>query len=108
MTDSPIIITANSSRLDVIANHAWLAVGDAAIAFDPLSGQGVYKAIQSAINAATAINKHFAGDSGALPDYATSQEGDFARYLETHRKVYSREKRWANSPFWSRRQSSVK
>src|SRR2546430_17305273 len=39
----PPVVSANSSRLNKVACKNWLAVGDAAMAFDPLSSQGVYK-----------------------------------------------------------------
>ena len=42
-------VAANSSRLDRATNGNWLAVGDASMAFDPLSGHGVYKALQLAL-----------------------------------------------------------
>ncbi len=35
------IVSANSSRLDKTAGKNWLAVGDAAMAFDPLSSQEI-------------------------------------------------------------------
>src|SRR5207245_3342 len=37
----PLIFSANSSRLDLASGRNWLAVGDAAMAFDPLSSQGL-------------------------------------------------------------------
>jgi len=33
----PCVVAANSSRLDSVSGRGWLAVGDAAMAFDPLS-----------------------------------------------------------------------
>ena len=37
----PRVVAANSSRLDCVSGRGWLAVGDAAMAFDPLSSQGL-------------------------------------------------------------------
>ena len=51
----PAIYSASSQRLDVCAGDGWLAVGDAAGTFDPLSSQGVMKALRSGINASRAI-----------------------------------------------------
>ena len=48
-------MTADSSRIDRTAGPNWLAVGDAATAFDPLASQGIYHALFSASNAARAI-----------------------------------------------------
>ena len=105
LTSGPLIVPANSSRLDRSANGNWLAIGDAAMAFDPLSGQGVYKALQSALRAAEAIDQHLAGNTSALPNYSVAVDQDFDRYLSTRRMFYSREQRWPRSTFWKRRAS---
>lgn len=42
---------AESSRLDRAAGEDWLAVGDAASAWDPLSSQGVYRALVTGLEA---------------------------------------------------------
>ena len=97
------IIAANTSRLDRVANGNWLAIGDAAMAFDPLSGQGVSKALQSGLRAAGSIDQYLTGNTSALRDYAMAAEQDFDGYLLTRRIFYSREQRWPQSAFWQRR-----
>lgn len=99
----PRIVAANTSRLDRVENENWLAIGDAAMAFDPLSGQGVYKALQSASRAAESIDQYCTGSTSALRDYAVTVGQDFYRYLLTRRSFYSREQRWPHSTFWQRR-----
>ena len=99
----PHIVPANSSRLDRAANGNWLAIGDAAMAFDPLSGQGMYKALESALRAARSIQEYWTGNSLALRDYALTMERDFERYFRMRRAFYSREQRWPQSVFWRRR-----
>jgi flavin-dependent dehydrogenase len=99
------IVPANSSRLDRVTNGTWLAIGDAAMAFDPLSGQGVFKALQSGLRVADSIGRHWNGDASALTQYAMSVEQDFDRYLITRRAFYSREQRWPHARFWQRRGS---
>ena len=101
----PYIVSANSSRLDRAANGNWLAVGDAAMAFDPLSGQGVYKALDWALRAAQSIQEYSTGNNSALRDYAFDVEKDFDTYLLVRRAFYAREKRWPQSAFWQRRTS---
>ena len=44
-----------SSRIDPVAGHDWLLVGDAAGAVDPISGEGMSLALQGAEIAATSI-----------------------------------------------------
>jgi flavin-dependent dehydrogenase len=103
LADDHFIVPASSSRLDRTATGTWLALGDAAMAFDPLSGQGVCKALDSAFRAADSIDRYWAGNPMALQQYAVTAEGDFDRYLRARRAFYSREQRWPSSPFWRRR-----
>ena len=55
----------------VSARHGlrWLLVGDAAGFLDPFTGEGLHRALASAELATEAIDRHLAGDQGALADY---------------------------------------
>ena len=44
---SPAIFAANSQRLSQMGGLGWVAAGDAAMTFDPLSSQGILKALRS-------------------------------------------------------------
>lgn len=103
LSSGPHTVPANSSRLDRVTNGNWLAIGDAAMAFDPLSGQGVFKALQSALRVAQSMDRHWNGDASALSQYALSVEQDFDRYLLNRSGFYSSEQRWPRAPFWQRR-----
>ena len=104
-TSGPHIFPANSSRLDRVTDGSWLAIGDAAMAFDPLSGQGVYRALQSSVRAAESLQQYWTGKDTALQDYAAALETDFNNYFLMRRAFYSKEQRWPQSVFWqSRRQ----
>jgi len=96
-------VAANTSRLIDIVGHGRLAIGDAAATLDPLSSQGVYRALVTGLEAADAVNAHFRGDSGALDKYSQRVVIDFAADLETKADYYNRERRWPDSPFWRRR-----
>ena len=96
-------VAANSSRLDEFSGKNWLAVGDAAMAFDPLSGQGIYKALQSAFEATEAIQRHLAGSRTALREYSADAKREFEAYKNKRSAYYSKEKRWLDSLFWQRR-----
>ncbi|MCJ8288788.1 MAG: FAD-dependent monooxygenase [Crocinitomicaceae bacterium] len=54
---------ANSSKASQITGSNWLAIGDAAIAFDPLSSHGISNAIYCANLASTAIESHVTNDA---------------------------------------------
>jgi flavin-dependent dehydrogenase len=103
LESGPFIVAANSSKLNTLFDRNWLAVGDAAAASDPLSSQGVYKALESGIRAARAIRDYFGGDGAALRSYAGEMEKSFDQYLLMRNKYYGLERRWPHSPFWRRR-----
>jgi 2-polyprenyl-6-methoxyphenol hydroxylase-like FAD-dependent oxidoreductase len=86
-----------------ITGAGWLAVGDAACSFDPLSSHGVTWALESGLAAARALDASFRGDRRALDDYADRVEAAFHNYLQARADFYGRERRWPDSPFWRRR-----
>jgi flavin-dependent dehydrogenase len=99
----PHVHAANGSRLDVMAGERWLAVGDAAAAYDPLSSYGISSALGSGFYAAAAIVEFFARSPDALPAYTRAVEQAFAHYLILHREAYALERRWPGEVFWRRR-----
>jgi flavin-dependent dehydrogenase len=103
----PIVRCARSQRLDRFAGVGWLAVGDAAMAFDPLSSQGIEKAVDHGNRAATAIGAHLSGDREALQDYCIVLEDQYTNYRRTRASYYEIEKRWPNAKFWQRRQTTT-
>jgi flavin-dependent dehydrogenase len=99
-------VAANSYRMDRVAGDNWLAVGDAAIAFDPLSSRGIYHALRSGLLAARTIKDCQLGGQSALEEYALRARRDFETYLNMRAAVYGRERRWPSSAFWQRRQNA--
>jgi len=79
-----------------MVGNGWLAVGDAAVSFDPLSSQGLVTGIVMAARAATMLG----GDLDAW-------EADYRVVLDEHlavRDEYLRsETRWPDATFWLRR-----
>jgi flavin-dependent dehydrogenase len=99
----PRLVAAGSSRLDRAGGHGWLAVGDAATAFDPLSSQGLVHALTSGIRAGESLNRQLDGDGAAVGEYENEEDQVFREYLRLHKIFYSREQRWPHSAFWRRR-----
>jgi 2-polyprenyl-6-methoxyphenol hydroxylase-like FAD-dependent oxidoreductase len=98
---------ANSYKRDRLTGTHWLAVGDAATAFDPLSSQGIYHALESGRRAALAIENCQMGDPTALEAYSLWTQRNFEEYLRTRTMHYGREKRWPCSAFWQRRHAQL-
>lgn len=100
----PQILAANSARLDSIASEGWLAVGDAATAYDPLASYGIAAALGGGCNAAAAIADCFAGNQNAISQYRNVMDQAFALYRQMLHEYYSLEQRWPDELFWQRRQ----
>ena len=99
----PRVVAANSSRLDCVSGRSWLAVGDAAMAFDPLSSQGLMQALASGIRAGEALNGRLAGEVAAMDEYDIKANRAFREYSRLRAVYYGREQRWPQSDFWRRR-----
>jgi flavin-dependent dehydrogenase len=98
------VVCANSSYIHPICCSGWLAVGDAATAYDPLSGDGVLRSLNRGVQAAKVILSKFSGNNSTLEIYSQELSEEFNFYLQKRNAYYSREKRWLKSPFWTRRQ----
>jgi flavin-dependent dehydrogenase len=97
--------TASSFVLDRACGPDWVAVGDAASAYDPISSQGIYKALLDGLQAAEAIVAWLDGDASGLDAYHASVAARFADYLANRNYFYELEQRWPSAPFWSRRRA---
>lgn len=101
----PILVRATQSRrLEPAAGDGWLAVGDAASLFDPLSSQGILKGLRSGIFASYAIGDLLVkGDETGLERYRRFVQQEFESYSRVRARYYAEEKRWPESEFWRRR-----
>ena len=100
-----MVVSAGSLVRRPVVGANWIATGDAALAFDPLSGQGVLKSIETGTRCAAAIAGYFAGDPGALRAYDNWVQETYQAYLSERRQFYGGVLRWPSSQFWKRRQS---
>ena len=103
----PRVVAAGTSRLDRVSGDGWLAVGDAAVARDPLSAQGLVQALVSGVRAGEALARRLAGDAAAIGEYAVQSNELFREYSRLRAVHYGREQRWPRSVFWQRRQPAA-
>ncbi len=103
LPDKVEVCSARSQLLNRSTGIGWLAVGDAAMSFDPLSSQGIFKGLKDGIQAAHAIHKYLNGHSAALKHLETDRYRVFRKYLQMRAKYYRMVTRWPSSPFWQRR-----
>jgi flavin-dependent dehydrogenase len=87
------------------AGSRWIAIGDAASSYDPLSGQGIMNALMSAIRGANFIVDGL-NDGSTSEQFIETSDLEYRRYLQFRAAHYGREMRWPNATFWRRRQSS--
>lgn len=94
---------AQTSCLVSPVGEGWLAVGDAAFAYDPISSYGIGSALGSGYYAGNAVADYLRGYKEALLAYRMVTERAFFQYLHMLRYQYLQEQRWLESPFWNRR-----
>jgi flavin-dependent dehydrogenase len=102
----PKLAAAGSRRPPRRAELPLICVGDAASSFDPVSGQGILKALRSGIFASYAAADYLrGGDRDSLARYRAFADAEFSAYRQTLREYYAMEQRWRDHPFWRRRSS---
>lgn len=89
-----------------VCGDNWIRVGDAAMAVDPLSGNGIFQSLSSALQAPVVINTLL-----RKPERAVLAQGFhrqrveqlFLRFARIGRDFYADEQRWLDLPFWQAR-----
>lgn len=90
-------------QLTPAAGPGWIAVGDAALARDPISGDGLSSALRSAVNGAAVVERALGGDETAWTEAADHAEELAARYRQQRLDLYRKaSRRWPDAPFWRR------
>jgi flavin-dependent dehydrogenase len=99
----PRVWLAESAITRPSFGDGWIAAGDAAASFDPLSSLGIGYAMLSGIQTARAVDHRLAGDEELASAYAVDIERHVRAYRIQRRELYRLEQRWADRPFWLRR-----
>jgi 2-polyprenyl-6-methoxyphenol hydroxylase-like FAD-dependent oxidoreductase len=96
--------SATTAILSGVAGSDWVAVGDAAWSCDPLTAQGITKALADGIAAADALALRWRGAGcEALRRYQTASFARFTANLRLRAALYEAEARWPEAPFWRKR-----
>jgi flavin-dependent dehydrogenase len=98
---SPRLTSAHSGRIQPYHGEGWLAAGDAAQSFDPISGQGIFAALLSGKRAAQALAEDWPQTGTAVTEYALWLEWLWRRFLND-RRAYYETGRWRHHSFWRR------
>ncbi|MFF8233868.1 NAD(P)/FAD-dependent oxidoreductase [Streptomyces caelestis] len=94
---------AHGLRLSPAAGPGWIATGDAALAVDPLSSQGILNALHTGARAGRTVDRCLSGETAALAEYSLFLEGITDIYERHHAETYGQEQRWPGHTFWERR-----
>lgn len=95
-------VAANSTKLEQVAGQQWVALGDAALSFDPLSSQGMFHAMASAMQL-RALLLHYGFTDALQKNYTQQMNQIWDHYLKHKSIFYQAETRWKESTFWKRR-----
>ncbi|HTU48777.1 MAG TPA: FAD-dependent monooxygenase [Bryobacteraceae bacterium] len=95
------VVSAESARLDQMSGEGWLAIGDAAMSFDPLSSHGLCSAIEQAMHAAEILLTR--GEEAALSEFEAKRKHLFGKYTAQRRAFYRSVQRFSGYPFWQNR-----
>jgi flavin-dependent dehydrogenase len=99
----PTARPAHTQLLDVPYGSNWIAAGEAAVSFDPLSSMGIGYALTSGIAAARAASSVLNGAAAPLASYAADVAKHYDAYRARRGAYYAMERRWQGEGFWGRR-----
>jgi len=102
VVDQRVLHITSSCRREV-CGRTWVAVGDSASSFDPISGRGIFKALRDAKSAAAAVAASLIGDMDPIQLYAGRMRHEYDEYVRQRRLHYSAERRWPEHAFWQAR-----
>ena len=89
-----VIYAPSSCKRELVGDN-WLALGDSASCYDPLSGRGIFKAMRHSVAAVEALA------SDDLEGYEGRVKSEFAAYVEQRRSFYAISA--DQGGFWQRR-----
>ena len=100
---APRFVGAGSGWLEPAHGPGWIAAGDAAITYDPISAHGLTLALRTGADAADALLADAAGDATALPRYGARLARAFHDYRREALRIYRSEQRWPAAAYWQKR-----
>ncbi|WDD97052.1 lysine-epsilon-oxidase maturase LodB [Thalassomonas actiniarum] len=108
LAGAPWVRNASSHITHSVLKKNFIAVGDAAASFDPISAIGLGFAMTSACHGAKAVQTQLTSTDkhtkkAQLDAYQQEVVDHFEHYLRLRKKCYRHEHRWSGATFWSRR-----
>ncbi len=101
--DTSVLRAIGNEDQDCEGNPLWLAVGDAAASWDPLSSQGLMTGILLGAKVARALLT----GANAVTAWRTDLALLFAEHQALQHQYYAAEDRWPTEEFWHRRRAHM-
>lgn len=107
-SSTPWVRHASSQISNPVERKNFIAIGDAAASFDPISSMGIGFAMSSACHAANTVIGQLSDiddqrKSAQINAYQQDIVNHFDHYLNLRKQFYRQETRWSTSDFWARR-----
>ena len=99
----PRVMAATSALQRPCAGEGWVAIGDAALARDPLCGEGIASALRSGWDGGGHVLDALAGNPDVWRESARRVEATAQRYANEWKLAYQAQPRWSDRPFWAAR-----
>jgi flavin-dependent dehydrogenase len=103
----PRIVPVYSGLLVPLGGANWIAAGDAAVSFDPISSLGIGHALYSGIYAARVAHEELSGREALRKQYVEGIRRTYEQYWMLRGACYALENRWKEHSFWCRRQNAL-
>ena len=97
------ILPTGTTALPKPYGQNWIAVGDAAYAFDPISSYGITSGIAAGYYGGNALADVITGKENSLEVYHYILETAFQKYLIALEYQYAAEAKWPTALFWKNR-----
>lgn len=88
---------AGTSYLNPMAGDGWLACGDSAVRYDPLCGQGVFRAMLGGLRAGEAGSDYLAGSVASFGPYEKQCLAELHTVQARLQMIYGLETRWGSN-----------
>ncbi|MFT0212314.1 tryptophan 7-halogenase [Pseudomonas sp. F1_0610] len=98
--------SSTSTLSQIAVGDNWIRIGDAAMAVDPLSGNGAFQSLSSALQAPAVIHTLLSKPEHkklAQSFHQSRIENLFMRFARLGRDFYAQEQQWQSNPFWQKR-----
>lgn len=106
IASSLTVRTAPVAYLAQPCGPGWVAVGDAAVAHDPMASEGIHHALETGLAAGRAIAAALRSGRPLDPAYAHKVLAGAREHAALRAHLYGLEGRWAEAPFWRNRRGA--